>query len=273
MFLGFVVFAILAAIVATVVLRTLRKIVRRLTGKKTDKPKEDKKKDKKPSVSESQKENKENEIAKEETAHEEQPQLELSEDTRGRYEAAVSSGISEAFSPEDADFQIDEKALADECVADSSLSYLEYHNRELAGDDFHGFNLIVEHDSRMVLTYCGSAVASMTKVERKATAIINGETVSGTMPGFRINTFPPELKPGMTVTDLETMLVASDCIKGIGGDPSIVAIQMIGFFTDPKNTAKLKGSIDRKIQSKESVRKSKENSQRQAQKGPRKLSR
>ena len=268
MFLGFVVFAILAAIVATVVLRTLRKIVRRLTGKKTDKPKEDKKKDKKPSESESQKENKENEIAKEED-----PQLELSEGTQSRYEAAVSSGISEAFSPEDADFQIDEKALADECVAVSSLSYLEYHNRNLAGDDFHGFNLIIEQDSRMVLTYCGSAVASMTKVERKATAIINGETVSGTMPGYRINTFPPELKPGMTVSDLETMLVASDCIKGIGGDPSIVAIQMIGFFTNPKNTAKLKGSIDRKIQSKESVRKSKDNSQRQAQKGPRKLSR
>ena len=272
MFLGFVVFAILAAIVATVVLRTLRKIVRRLTGKKTDKPKEDKKKDKKPSESESQKENKEKEIAKEETVVEE-PQLELSEDTQNRYEAAVSSGISEAFSPEDADFQIDEKALADECVADSTLSYLEYHNRELAGDDFHGFNLIIEQDSRMVLTYCGSAVASMTKVERKASAIINGETVSGTMPGYRINTFPPELKPGMTVSDLETMLVASDCIKGIGGDPSIVAIQMIGFFTDPKNIVKLKGSIDRKIQSKESVRKSKENSQRQTQKGPRKLSR
>ena len=272
MFLGFVVFAILAAIVATVVLRTLRKLVRRLTGKKTDKPKEDKKKDKKPSESESQKENKENVITKEETI-EEDPQLELSEDTQNRYDAALKSGISEAFSPEDSEFQIDEKALADECVADSTLSYLEYHNRELAGDDFHGFNLIVEQDSRMVLTYGGTAVASMTMVERKATAIINGETVTGTMPGFRINTFPPELKPGMSVSDLETMLVASDCIKGLGGDPSIVAIGMIGFFTDPKNTAKLKASIDRKIQSKESVRKGKAPAEKQSQRGPRKLSR
>ena len=273
MFLGFVVFAILAAIVSIIVLRTLRNLVRRLTGRDRDKKsKKEKKKGKAPSETKSERENKVNEITKEETI-EEEPQLGLSEDTKNRYEAALSSGISEAFSLEDAQFQIDEKALADECVADSSLSYLEYHNRYLAGDDFHGFNLIVEQDSRMVLTYCGSAVASMTRVERKATAIINGETVSGSMPGYRINTFPPELKPGMTVSDLETMLVASDCIKGIGGDPSIVAIQMIGFFTDPKNTAKLKASIDRKIQSKESVRKSKENSRKQAQKAPRKITR
>ena len=276
MFLGLIVFAILAAVAMTIALRAVRSLVRRLTGR--DKEPEDKKdkkssskEEKKPSEGESKKEAKSAE-AKPAPEEEEEAQETIPEETGNRYAMAVRVGIFEAFSPEESDFKIDEKALADECVQGSSLSYLEYNNRELAGDDFLGFNLIVEEGSRMVLTYGGSAVASMTVIERQSTAIINGETVTGTMPGYRINTFPPELKPGMVVGDLERMLEAAEHIRGLQGDPVLVSRAMSTFFTEPENIARLKGSIDRKIQSKESVNKSIEASRKQAQKGPGKQS-
>ena len=111
--------------------------------------------------------------------------------------AIHDNGISEAFSEGETSFRIDEKATASECIARSALSFIEYENKDLAGDDFFGFNLFVEEDSWMVLTYNGCAVATLTKEERETTAIINGETVKGSLPAYRTNTFPPELREGM----------------------------------------------------------------------------
>ena len=190
-------------------------------------------------------------------AQEESPLEEVPEETRRRYTASLDEGITEEFCTDETSFRIDGKALADECVLASSLSYLEYDNRALAGKEFHGFNLIVEDGSRMVLTYDGSAVASLTKTEKETAAIINGKTVIGTMPSWRTNTFPPEVKEGTVVSDVEKMLAAAESVKACAGDPARVSRTMVGLFTEGTNVCKLKGSIDRKIQSKESVHKGK----------------
>ncbi len=104
--------------------------------------------------------------------------------------------------------------------------------------------------------------------ERETTAVINGETVTGTVPAYRTNTFPPELKEGMVVSDLERMLEASERIRALAGDSEAVSLALQEFFTQGDNVTKLKGAIDRKIQSKESVRKD----LRQSQKGTKRLS-
>ena len=137
---------------------------------------------------------------------------------RNRYSEATLQGITESFASEEAMMEIAPKTVADLCVSSSGITYLEFNNRELASEDYFGFNLIVEKDSRMVLTYNGHAVASITAVETKATAIINGQEVEGTAPGLRINTFPPHLSPGMVPGDLERMLTAADRIRACGGD-------------------------------------------------------
>ena len=240
MFLGLAVSLLLAVLAAVVALRAVRALFRLSTNAR------DKKHERK--------EQQEKEVSEKEQASE-KAALDVPEETRLRFEASLHSGITECFSSGETAFRIDGKALADECVSASALSYLEYNNRELAGKDFYGFNLLVEDNARMVLTYGGSAVASLTLIEREATAVINGQTVKGTAPGYRVNTFPPELREGMAVGDLEKMLQAADCIKGLGGDPEAVSRAMTGFFTQGENVSRLKGAVDRKIQSKESVRK------------------
>ena len=133
------------------------------------------------------------------------------------------------------------------------MTYLEFNNRSLAGEDFFGFNLLVEEDIRMVLTYNGQAVASITRVETSTSFQINGRTVEGTKLSYRINTFPPALKPGMVPDDLARMLAASDRVRACGGDPVQVADEMLAEFTGSENVSKLKTAIDGKIQSKEST--------------------
>ena len=123
----------------------------------------------------------------------------------------------------------------------------------------------------MVLTYNGCAVATLTKEERETTAIINGESVKGSLPAYRTNTFPPELREGMVVSDLEKMLEASERIKNCYGNPEQVSAIMKEYFTRGDNISRLKRAIDRKIQSKVSFREGKEPSQQQALKRPRKL--
>jgi hypothetical protein len=260
MFLGLAVFLILAVLTAVVVLRAVRALFRSGTQARDKKP------DKVSERESTRKKTRENDLSEKETLSR-KAVLDVSEETRQRFAASLFSGITESFSTGETSFRIDGKALADECVSESALSYLEYNNRELAGRDFYGFNLLVEDDARMVLTYGGSAVASLTLIEREATAVINGETVRGTAPGYRVNTFPPELREGMVVSDLEQMLQAADCIRGLGGNPERVSRAMVGFFTQSENVRRLKASVDRKIQSKESARKD----QRRTLSGPRKL--
>ena len=247
MFLGLAVMAVTAIFLLILVVRIIRAAVRLVTGggKESKEPKEGKKKDNK------RKESKSREVSDEETV---QPEESLPEDTRKRYAESRYCGISEEFSPGTGDFRIDPEDIASRCTEGSRLSRLEYTNRDLAGDDFRGFNLIVEEDSRMVLTYCGSAVASLTKTETEATAIINGETVTGTMTGYRINTFPPRLKEGMTVNDVETALKAAEEVKACLGVPEAVSRTMVSCFTHEANVSRLKAAVDGRIQEKESRR-------------------
>ena len=262
MFLGLAVFAIVATILAILALKAVHTLSLGRSGRQAASGKK---------LSEAEATKKESQAKGQEQTQKSQVEKEVPEETKRRYSASLFNGISEAFHQEETSFRIDEKATADECIAQGALSYIEYNNRELAGKDFFGFNLIVEEDSRMVLTYNGCAVATMTKVERVTTGIINGETVTGTIPAYRTNTFPPELREGMVVSDLEKMLEASERIKGCAGDPEQVAAVMKEYFTQGENISKLKGAIDRKIQSKESVRKREELSRRQTQNRARKL--
>ena len=106
----------------------------------------------------------------------------------------------------------------------------------------------------MVLTYNGSAVATLTRIERETTAVINGETVTGTLRAYRTNTFPPRLKDEMVVSDLEKMLEARGRIRACGSDPALVSACMVYIFSAPENVRKLKIAMDGKIQAKESTR-------------------
>ena len=264
MFLGLAVFAILALVLSIIVIRAVKALFRLLTGgKKDDQKTEEKTQPEKEKAAKSEtKDKSEKESVKEVNSESEQleksPELESdpAEDLiRNRYSEATLQGITESFASEEAMMEIDPKTVADLCVGSSGITYLEFNNRELASEDYFGFNLIVEKDSRMVLTYNGQAVASITAVETKATAIINGQEVEGTAPGLRINTFPPHLSPGMVPGDLERMLTAADRIRACAGDARMAADVMIDEFTEPGNISKLKGAIDGKIQSKESARK------------------
>lgn len=261
MFLGAAVFAIVATVVAVLALRLIRAL---LSGRGSRESQQDTRK--KPAEAETRQKSpsKEKAESKKEETGEKTAREEVPEETKRRFAASLFNGISEAFSLEETSFRIDEKAIADACISRSALSFIEYNNRELAGKDFFGFNLIVEDDERMVLTYNGCAVATLTKIERETTAVINGETVTGTVPAYRTNTFPPELKEGMVVSDLERMLEASERIKALAGDPEAVSLAMQEYFTQGDNVTKLKGAIDRKIQSKESVRKDAKQSQKSA---------
>ena len=245
MFLGLAVFLVLALVASILVFRLIRALFRILKGeKKEDQEKEaaskeeSKKEQKQESIAESKSESKELEQG---PSEEEQAEAEL---MQARHEYARSRGITEEFAPEGKLIEIDPKTAADLCVSGSGLTYLEFNNRELASEEFYGFNLIIEKDTRMVLTY-------------------NGQEVEGTAPGMRINTFPPSLKPGMVPSDLEKMLGAAERIRACGNDPAMVADCMLSEFMDPENVRRLKNSVDQKIQSKESSLKQ---SQGQAQK-------
>ena len=252
MFLGLIVAAVIAVTAFILAAKAVKRFLKLFSGKdKNRKSPGDRKKDAGKGPKEA------SETAKESAAEEEVTKEEeaVPEEFRNRYAAASSEGIGEDFWNEETAFRIDGKTIADSCVEGSSLTYLEYSNRELTGDEFHGFNLIVEEGSRMVLTYGGVAVATLTRTERTCTAMINGETVTGTMPAYRTNTFPPELRPGMVASDLERMLEASLSIRSCGGNPEAVSRAMVELFKGPENITLLKTAIDRKIQAKESLRK------------------
>lgn len=172
-----------------------------------------------------------------------------------RYASAVEAGIRESFWDKGTELRIEGKAIADRCVREGGLSYLEYENRELAGDSFRGFNLVVEDGDRMVLTYLGRAVASITTVERKAAAVVNGHEAEVTETVHRVNVFPPSGGKGVTTEDLSRMLAAGDLVRSCGGDPETVADAMVTLFTGRGNVVALRAAVDRKIQAKESLRK------------------
>ena len=141
MFLGVIVFALVATFLAILAHRAIRALThgsgkgqQQQTSGKSHPQAESRKK---------------GQTTEKEEVQKDAPKEDLPEETRSRYAASLSDGISEAFYLEDTSFRIDEKATADECISGSALSYIEYNNRELAGKDFFGFNLIVEDDERI----------------------------------------------------------------------------------------------------------------------------
>ncbi len=206
---------------------------------------------------EKQKEKSEKEEHRKDVPEEEEKKEEvdtLAEEQRLRYEQAARGGITEHFWTEGSTVEINGKDFADRCVSDEALTYLEVNNRDLAGDRFFGFNVIIEDGKKMTLTFHGSAIASLTRIEKEATAVINGETVKGTQVMYRTNTFPPKYASGMLPDDIERMLAACHAVNSCGGDPELVATAMRQCFTDGENIARLRGDIVPKIQTKESQR-------------------
>ncbi|MBQ0025729.1 MAG: hypothetical protein KBT00_08480 [Bacteroidales bacterium] len=175
----------------------------------------------------------------------------LSETQLNRYAAARNEGISEAFWENDTDVKIGEDAISEKCLRDAHLSSLEMADRSLAGPEFFGFNLLVQENQKMTLTYHGQAIATLTRIEKSVTLEKDGEKVSQTKVIYRTNTFPPHLNPGMVPGDLEKMLLAVDRIAECNGNPELVAGAMMGEFCDVQNVTRLRQSIDPKIQEKQ----------------------
>ena len=255
MFLGLALFVILGIALSIIVIKALKALFRLLTGngKQPDEGntkavaadkvvQTGKKKEQKEAESES-------ETAEKSEGAEMEP---VSEELKSRYAFSQLDGITESEWTGEAKVDLDPAAVESRCVQQSSITHLEFANRDLAGDDFYGFNILVEVDKKMTLTYNGQAVASITKIDVSATAVINGEEVKGTVPGYRVNTFPPVLKPGMVPSDLEKMIGAAERVRACGGNPEWVAEAMMGEFCLPENISRLKSSVDGKIQQKES---------------------
>lgn len=273
MFLGLAVFLILSIVLFVMLVRTIKWLFSTLTGGKKqarEQPKEASKEERKgEEKSAAMKESETVSESAEEAERAAKEQDPPSEELRQKYTSSLSRGISEAFWTEDSPLEINEKTIADKCTQNSGLTYLEFNNRSLAGEDFFGFNLLIEEDSRMVLTYNGQAVASITRVETATSFLINGRTVEGTRLSYRINTFPPALKPGMVPDDLAKMLGAADSVRACGGDPVLVADTMLVEFTGSENVSKLKTAIDGKIQSKESTMRRQQ--EKKQEKAPRRI--
>ena len=257
MFLGLAIFVILALVATVIIYRAAKALLNRLTGREQEKraPSREAPESKKDESNGKAKKDVRSESLSEEPSPGEQAEVDpAAELARDRYDSSREQGITESFSPEGQQYCIDPKTVADQCVSSSTLTYLEFNNRELTGEDYLGFNLIIEKDTRMVLTYNGRALASLTAVELRSTAVVNGQEVEGTVPGFRINTFPPAFTEEMAPSDLVRMLDASGRIRPCGSDPALVAECMISEFTAPDNIRKLKINVDSKIQAKESSR-------------------
>ena len=245
MFLALIV--LIAAVVAVTALVT--KVIKSVisSSKSSPESKEGKKEDLKKPKDEAPREGKtEAEQQKEEVKES------LSEEQTNRFAAARRAGITESFWSEKTDFSIDSKDFADKCVSGSSLSYLEVNNRALAGNDFMGFNVLVEQGEKMTLTYQGQAVATLTRQEKTVTKTVDGKEVSENVTFYRTNTFPPHLTSKMVPDDLERMLQASTSIIACNGNPELVSGRILDIFTESGNVDKLKANIDTKIQAKES---------------------
>ena len=255
MFLGLATFIALSLVTLFLVLRLVRRVLRLFSGGRKDDSQPREKKEKKPKGKKEEKAQKESESLQKKDSPAETPEDEaLEQEIAG----ALSSGITETFVDKPDGVSIDGKAFADAIVKEGVLSYLEFNNRELAGKGFSGFNLIIEKDSRMVLTYAGQAVASITQIDREVEVTVNGEETTLTRQSFRINTFPPSLTRGMVPEDVRRMLDAAGRVRLADKDPGLAVDAMLAVFSEPENIRALKRTIDPRIQAKESVRKNSE---------------
>ena len=261
MFLGLATFLVLSIVALVLVFRLVRTVFRFFSG--TGK-KEGKQPAEKPAKVQKESHGRKEEKAMSENESEQAekkpaPGQELGDGELDQlYTGALSTGITENFVDKPDDVSIDGKAFADAIVKEGVLSYLEFNNRELAGKTFTGFNLIIEKDSRMVLTYAGQAVASITQIDREVEVTVNGEETTLTRQSFRINTFPPSLTRGIVPEDVRRMLDASGRVRLADKDPGLAVDAMLAVFSEPENIRALKRTIDPRIQAKESVRKNSE---------------
>ena len=251
MFLGLIVFLAAWLAVTALVFRAARWLFRSLAGKKQKEDRADSGKDAEPV-----RETKEKKKAGKEVEHEVRVEPEMDEEARNRFAAATEAGITEAVCEADVDALLNPVSIASRLAGKGSLTQLEFENRGLAGEDFKGFNLIVDRGERVVLTCCGQAVASITKVEIPAAATINGVEVMGSAPGVRINTFPPTLQDGMSPSDVERMLEAREAVIACGSDSDKALEAISCVFSSEDNTRRFKAAVDGKIREKMSAARS-----------------
>lgn len=195
---------------------------------------------------------KESEQKQKEAKAEQQKEIPLNKVQRNRFSEARRRGISEDFWTEATEVKLEEKTFADKCVKEGALSYLEVGNRDMAGAEFMGFNISIDENEKMTLSYNGQAVATLTRIKNITTQTVDGKETSVTSISYRTHTFPPRLSPDMVPKDLERMLGAVESIRSCGGNPEKVFDAMTASFTNPDNTTFLKENIDPKIQAKES---------------------
>ncbi len=255
MFAALILVVILAIVTGVIVLKAIRSALSLLSmrGRKpqdahTESIKPDRSSKKEKGKNESE------EISQEKKKSPEETPDPLNEEERERLSQASQAGITESFWTEKSDVVINGKDFADACVENSALTYLEVNNRNLAEENFFGFNVIIEDDKKMTLTYRGSAIVSLTRIEKETTAVINGETVKGTQVMYRTNTFPPRYVSGMLPDDIDRMISAARAADACEGNPKLVKELMENCFTGDGNIPRLRADIVSKIQAKESVR-------------------
>lgn len=250
MYLALIVFAIVALAAGTLVARVTKGIFS-LFRKDDDKEKTQKE-DKKQPGGEGKKDASKKESESREAAESLKVEADFPDDQSIPLDHAQAAGITEVFWQNPTEFKIDGKQVADECVKRSSITYLEFNNRDLAGDDFMGFNLIIEQNSRMVLTYNAQAVATLTRVEKTVKSESDGKAVETKAVHYRTNVFPPRLAKGMVPRDIERMLSAASEIRAAEGDPELVTGRMTSLFCSAENIESFKRNVVPKVQAKES---------------------
>lgn len=267
MFTGLILLALVSFLAVTVVASAIKaafRAVRKAGGKEEPKEKSDGKAEEKKTP---EKKPEEKTSVKEEVREEKaEPTVESEE-----MERLKARGITEVYWNGYSALEIDGKTLADLAVARSKLSYVEFNNRHLAGEEFHGFNIEVKDGEKMALTYRGQVLSTLTRIVEKTTEIVDGKDEERESVKYRTNTFPPLLGKDMCVSELAELLEVTRYIQSCGGEPCRVADAMLDSFLREGNVSKLKFSIDDKIRRAETLklRDSQEKSRNEAQ--PKKL--
>ena len=178
---------------------------------------------------------------------------------RKRLDNASKCGISERFARDDGKGPLMEAhPISIELSKRSNMTLLESDNRALAGERFKGFNLIVEDTSRATLTYCGQAVASLTRFQKDEEATVDGKKEMTAVTYFRTNTFPPRLSDSILPSDIGAMLDARERIRLVDDDPNLVLDVMQDIVCEPGNVALLRSEVGPQVQEMESRRRSRE---------------
>lgn len=254
MYLALIVLIVSTLVIGTFVSRAIKNAIRQWTGgRRKDEPStKEESEPKKDKMSEKEQKNSEEKTESMESQQQNTEAEVFTEEQTARLDSVQGSGITEDFWNKPSKAEIDSKKIADACVRDSSLTYMEVNNRDLAGDDFMGFNLIIEQNSRMVLTYNAQAVATLTRVEKTVKSEADGKTVETKTVHYRTNVFPPRLAKGMVPRDIERMLSAASEIRAAEGDPELVIGRMTSLFCSAENVESFKRNVVPKVQAKES---------------------